>query len=1440
MKKVLLILTTILTSVSAVWAEDYSQGYYTMSPGAGNTYFGFYSSNNANSKYSSTQTRESAVVFTFEKTGQEDVYYWYDCNNKKYIYSDASGYLQVSDNKETNNDNYKWYIKENNDGTLTIADMTTYNNGNPISGLIQLYSVSGWWASKCSLTSSDNQGKNTWKLNLLMKKNTPYYISFRRYYGAFNLYTTYRYLQYESSSTKMKQSEANNKDASRVWYIKDAGNGAINLFAASDANAMGYASNASAESDKISTTNPVKSIYLRQSDNSDYPIAFLTTAENNTLYISNFGGKDTQYLGLYGTLADDGTRMKVEEAIKYDVVVTKPQSLTETPTVTCNLTGYSGQVVQNGGSIYIGMGNTLTTDNLTISNYPYYKYTVSINDYVITVKYSYHPNREGITIPEGCNGYIGGITDISETEWKTQEYWSLSDNWNDYGPGCSVSGSAQGMWKPIYLQGITGGTVPALDGWNFRMVADHSTYTIASVGKIQFEGGLSSYLTLKNTSVVTMNMGSGQANPFIVNLDEGTNNELNFVMSNGFNSEITVNYGTVSEDMNRKFNASGTGTISTLNLNATIEGTIESDELTCHSVVLGRINSTPTDNITAANFTRTTGVLTASNDNIGKYSVVKDGNGDVTLYWVTGPLLTVLTNAYAGARNINDGFLTVNDNSSTISKNDNGDIVIYNVNGFNNNTDAGSSLTTISFRITLDNPTSFTKIFTYSVTNDWTTEDGKVGIGLTSDCKLKGLWNGSEWSPSTGALISDVIPAGTHIITVALGQSDNSNGTRIYVDDKSTFYSATGLKTSYATYKYILINSTIANSIDALYVYNYALSSTAVGNVMSAINALPSQVNEKCYIIKGHSNNSLNVYYDGTNDYVRINTTSGNNDNYKWSIYTIDEKSFLYNIGAGKFVCQVSGTSSSTRWPLKAEEAYDMTITKNESTNEFNCFTIRSKFCKGNQDYLHYNSTYTYGSTNWSDDADDSKWRIIEVGELTQEQQQTIKTAFENAHLSEAQVNTAKENIKTGVGYPKTTTETYLTLNSLTTSTKVYNNGSVVDIDDLVSAYKVETDIQLPEDGKAYYIINGQYNSSGEMEANRYVLYNSNDKMSIKAYSAETLDESCIWVVRKIEDGYYALVSATGNGGYIHWTNNTDENRSLVTTYSKEDNNNKTKMHIAKIVHTSNVIPTNAQLFGYLSLRGYRAVNNGSDSPLIFKGASAGFDSTIEDIVRYTKENEISQFSTAVQFVEATDYTANQVSLKAPKKTDGKTYSSIYLPYPVKVPEGVTAYYCTLNENSLHLNEIGNKIPAQTGAILIGGTEASTQILVPATTETASENVSDNVLSGVLSNTLTSNLGSRIYVLNGGQSAGIGFYPYSQLATLTAYKAYYNASSLSARDFYLFGLDDESATGIEDLSEDIDNKNDTFASGRKVLLQDGRIVIVKEGKKYSVTGQIYK
>ena len=314
MKKILLILTTILTSVSAVWAEDYSQGYYTLSSGSGTTYYIYYDGTHSSGKYGCTSSLSSSVVvYTFEKTNQENVYYWYDCNNKKYIYADNNnlGYLNVSDSKNENDNSYKWYFQENSDGSIIITDMSRYNNGNIIKGLCQV-SAGGWLATDCTL-SIQNDAQKLWKFNLLMKKNTPYYISIP---GRANNC----YLQY--GDNKMQQARVTDRDVNHVWYVTDVNNGALNIYSLANQNeAMGYASNAGAGDTKIATTNSEKSIYIRLTGNNNAPLAFLTNASNSSLYISNHGGVGNLNMGLYGTI-DDGTRMKVDEISFEDCINT--------------------------------------------------------------------------------------------------------------------------------------------------------------------------------------------------------------------------------------------------------------------------------------------------------------------------------------------------------------------------------------------------------------------------------------------------------------------------------------------------------------------------------------------------------------------------------------------------------------------------------------------------------------------------------------------------------------------------------------------------------------------------------------------------------------------------------------------------------------------------------------------------------------------------------------------------------------------------------------------------------------------------------------------------------------------------------------------------------------------------------------------------------------
>ena len=302
-QKLTLLILALLTAMGA-WATDYSGSYYYIRT-SNDSHYGFYSAASGTriTTYGSTSSKTSAVIFKFEKTGTDDEYYWYNCTSKKYISVDASGYLLSADSY-SDTDAYKWYIIDNGDGTVKITDKAHYNSGTPSNALVTLGTNGSWWG--VNDLSNETYTNKTWKLIPAVEMKKPYYIGLGRGGN--------RYLQHSSDDNKMKQVVASTKDLSHVWYFTDEGDGVINIHPITSSSAMGYASNASAQSDKISTANEIKSFKITPTDQTTFPIAFLASDLSTTLYISNYGGTDYANMGLYGTIADPGTRMKVEDA----------------------------------------------------------------------------------------------------------------------------------------------------------------------------------------------------------------------------------------------------------------------------------------------------------------------------------------------------------------------------------------------------------------------------------------------------------------------------------------------------------------------------------------------------------------------------------------------------------------------------------------------------------------------------------------------------------------------------------------------------------------------------------------------------------------------------------------------------------------------------------------------------------------------------------------------------------------------------------------------------------------------------------------------------------------------------------------------------------------------------------------------------------------------
>lgn len=148
----------------------------------------------------------------------------------------------------------------------------------------------------------------------------------------------------------------------------------------------------------------------------------------------------------------------------------------------------------------------------------------------------------------------------------------------------------------------------------------------------------------------------------------------------------------------------------------------------------------------------------------------------------------------------------------------------------------------------------------------------------------------------------------------------------------------------------------------------------------------------------------------------------------------------------------------------------------------------------------------------------------------------------------------------------------------------------------------------------------------------------------------------------------------------------------------------------------------------------------------------------------------------------------NIAKLQKPNAEDPDAYGSVYMPFSMVLPTGVSAYVATPDEDVLQLTKVGeggNSIPA--GAYILWSTTVSGEVtMAKSVTEAPSLEV-ENVLTGTIVDDITLPEGSN-YVLSKG-SSGIGFYKYTP-STYPACRAVYTAGSASSASRFLFSFDD--------------------------------------------------
>lgn len=407
---------------------------------------------------------------------------------------------------------------------------------------------------------------------------------------------------------------------------------------------------------------------------------------------------------------------------------------------------------------------------------------------------------------------------------------------------------------------------------------------------------------------------------------------------------------------------------------------------------------------------------------------------------------------------------------------------------------------------------------------------------------------------------------------------------------------------------------------------------------------------------------------------------------------------------------------------------------------------------------------------------------------------------------------------KTGVGYPKADAATRTALAEAVKGTDATAIGNAL------KAFQTSTeDIQLPEDGKAYYIkvpyINGTANylySDGNNETSNRVGNKADDQIT---------DKNDKVFVCHIVNGKY--IFATNHGTYLSWADSGDGNKSYktsaqTTTYVAQ---NDWTIEPATLEKGAGIVSlTNrADVFGYVQMKGLG--KDGTTTYYLNSRINDAFVAAHSADKFYDANNGVNR-SCYYQFEEAAEY-PNTITFNAAQGINGVSHIATFsAPFATIIPEGVKAYYVSAKGTEATMTAIeAEAIPANQGVILTSESGAAAT-MVPAASETAAT-ITGNQLghSAGAAKTLTAGEG---YILGNG-SEGTAFYPC-------------NAGSLPINKAYLLG-NGESAivmnfgnavTGINTIAAPASAKAPIFdLSGRRVV-KATKGLYIQNGKKFIV------
>lgn len=324
-------------------------------------------------------------------------------------------------------------------------------------------------------------------------------------------------------------------------------------------------------------------------------------------------------------------------------------------------------------------------------------------------------------------------------------------------------------------------------------------------------------------------------------------------------------------------------------------------------------------------------------------------------------------------------------------------------------------------------------------------------------------------------------------------------------------------------------------------------------------------------------------------------------------------------------------------------------------------------------------------------------------------------------------------------------------------------------------------------------------------------LYTNGSNYRILWTSEEKSDASTLFIAQKNEEtGKYRLVSALANG---IWSQEATLSETGVELTILNGSVNGTAMILGDNKRRFCVDSDNLDYFSNLG-----------DAP-----ADAYVDETV---------------TTDFVFELVEDATVSY-SLKI-----GKTYAyaTLYLPYAVAVPDGVTAYVAgTPEANRIPLTVVNTVIPANEPVVLKRESTTATETFVFEYTTEAPADVNDNILTGKLIETLVEGQdGYRYYMLmkyGGNEKFFWILKEYDETGKLytdgvdhthikcSANKAFLEMSELQASSSYSFQL--PGTTGIEEIeTEGVESDAIYDLHGRKIAEPVKGSIYIKNGKVF--------